>query len=94
MSQIESYFAKVTEAYNTLINKETRELYDGERKSSAAAMKRATEQEPGFLARQNFTRAKQMIERNRRTDAVVFLEKRLQIGSRKWASTRGSWESC
>lgn len=74
LSQIESYFSRVTAAYNTLVNTEDRELYDSERKSTSAARRRVTEQEPSFLARQNFTRAKQMVERNRRSDAVVFLE--------------------
>ncbi|MDH3629327.1 MAG: DnaJ domain-containing protein [Acidobacteriota bacterium] len=82
MTDIEDYFAKVTEAYNTLIDEESRRQYDKDRSSIAEDKKRAAEQEPDSLARQNYARAKIMIEKNRRTDAVVFLENACKLDPR------------
>ena len=69
----ETYFSRVTEAYNTLIRPEARQEYDrqmAEPQSAADGAKSDTQ----YLARQNFVRAKALLERRHYAEAVRFLE--------------------
>ncbi|HEX5044834.1 MAG TPA: DnaJ domain-containing protein [Candidatus Polarisedimenticolaceae bacterium] len=69
----ESYFTRVTEAYNTLIRPESRQEYDrqlAEPQTAADTGKSDTQ----YLARQNFVRGKSLLERRHHAEAVRFLE--------------------
>jgi tetratricopeptide (TPR) repeat protein len=71
--RVETFFALVTEAYNTLYNPERRAEYD----SQATAASQAETGRPGdsaHIARQNFLRGRQLAERKRLAEAAVFLE--------------------
>jgi len=77
LAQIETYFAQVTEAYNTLSDPALREAYDQELASSAQP--KTAEQDTRELARQNYALARTLIERGRFTDAVVSLENAVKL---------------
>jgi tetratricopeptide (TPR) repeat protein len=83
--RIESYFTQVTEAYNTLHDPQLRASYDEQREGAAGADKPVVEQDTGFLARQNYLRAKNLLERGRFTDAVRWLENAIQLDGRQAA---------
>lgn len=72
LSQMEGYFTKVTEAYNTLHSPDLRREYD----DSIAPSAREATQDKGtaHLARQNFLRAKELLERRRLAEAASYLE--------------------
>jgi tetratricopeptide (TPR) repeat protein len=73
LGQAESYFTRVTEAYNTLIRPESRQEYDrqlAEPQTAADTGKSDTQ----YLARQNFVRGKSLLERRHHAEAVRFLE--------------------
>jgi curved DNA-binding protein CbpA len=74
---IETFFAKVTDAYNTLVDRNLREAYDEARQ--AAGARKEPEQDRAYLARQNYLRARGLIERGRLTDAVTSLENAIQL---------------
>ena len=73
--KMETYFAQVTEAYNTLYDPGSRKEYDRE-----LSEEQATEitQDTAELARQNFKRAKSLIAKGRFADAVPWLENAIQ----------------
>ena len=80
LGRIESFFTQVTEAYNTLSDSDSRQAYDEERSSLAAGTKeREPQQDASYLARQNFARAKLLVERRQYQDAVTFLENAVQL---------------
>jgi curved DNA-binding protein CbpA len=72
LGQIEKYFTQVTEAYNTLYHDDLRKEYDQQLAdvSPDAAEIGGT----ANLARQNFLRAKELIERRRFSEAAGYLE--------------------
>jgi len=78
LERIEGYFAKVTEAYNTLYDEDARAEYDRqlEQKIDKEA---GPERDASYLARQNFARAKILIDRKKYQDAVQFLENAIQL---------------
>jgi curved DNA-binding protein CbpA len=78
LPRVEEYFSRVTQAYNTLYDPIARADYD--RQLAADTVERKTEeQDPTSLARQNFLRARSLIERGRYTDAAVSLENAIQL---------------
>jgi curved DNA-binding protein CbpA len=77
IARIESYFAQVTEAHNTLSNTVKRADYDKELAEQAGTKK--PEQDTRDLARQNYRLALTLIERRRYTDAVTSLENAIQL---------------
>ena len=68
----EAYFTRVTEAYNTLIRPESRQEYD--RRLAEPQMAADSKSDTQYLARQNFVRAKSLLERRHHAEAVRFLE--------------------
>ena len=68
----ESYFSRVTEAYNTLYSPELRRDYDRQLDERVHAP--AEEKGTAHLARQNFLRAKELLERRRLAEAASYLE--------------------
>jgi tetratricopeptide (TPR) repeat protein len=78
LGRIEGYFSQVTEAYNTLFDHEQRKSYDEQRESRAPTQADA-EQDTRYLARQNYIRARALIDRGRRTDAVKYLENAIEL---------------
>ena len=74
---MESYFTRVTEAYNTLSNPNLRREYDKgvyDKKDLGS-----TAEQTAVLARQNFMRARELISKKRLTEAVQFLENAIEI---------------
>jgi curved DNA-binding protein CbpA len=80
--RIESFFALVTEAYNTLSDAELRALYD-EELASKVVKAREPEQDKAYLARENFAKAKILVDKKRYQDAVTFLENAVQLDNTK-----------
>lgn len=76
---MEHYFARVTEAYNTLFDPELRQAYDDERTSEESKKEKEPEQDTAYLARENYARAKLLIDKRRYADAVTFLENAIQL---------------
>jgi curved DNA-binding protein CbpA len=72
LERIETYFAQVTEAYNTLTSRDQRQAYDQAR--DAAPSQPAQREDTRFLARQNYIRARSLLDRRRRAEAVQYLE--------------------
>ena len=80
LERVERFFTRVTEAYNTLFDPERRREYD--KLSGDDAKRRSEEQaktDPTYVARQNFLRARALVERRRFTEAVSFLENAIQL---------------
>jgi curved DNA-binding protein CbpA len=74
--QVEGYFAKVTEAYNTLYDPPLRAMYDEAR---LADRPKEPAQDRAHLAQENFRRAQDLIAKGRFTDAVTSLENAIQL---------------
>jgi len=79
LEQVEGYFTKVTEAYNTLYEPDLRGQYDDELKRQAAGEKTETRQDKGYLARQNFARGKMALDKKQFQEAAKFFENALQL---------------
>jgi curved DNA-binding protein CbpA len=77
--RIEDFFAKVTEAYNTLIDPDLRKRYDEELAEQAGATRDEPAQDTRHLARENFARAKVLLDKKRFQDAVTFLENAVKL---------------
>jgi curved DNA-binding protein CbpA len=77
LPRIEEFFTRVTEAYNTLWYPDSREAYDASR--TEVAPKEVEQQDTRYLARQNFARARLLVERGRYSDAVTYLENAIQL---------------
>ncbi|MDX1388763.1 MAG: DnaJ domain-containing protein [Acidobacteriota bacterium] len=77
LEEMEKYFTRVTEAYNTLSDPALRREYDeslhGRRDDTSS------EEQTAVLARQNFVRARELISKKRLTDAVRFLENAIEL---------------
>jgi len=72
LGQMEKYFTQVTEAYNTLYHADLRKEYDEQ--IDEFAPEAADRGGTTHLARQNFLRAKELIERRRFAEAAGYLE--------------------
>jgi curved DNA-binding protein CbpA len=72
----ETYFSHVTEAYNTLIDPRLRAAYDEQRE---APQEGQAQQDPAQLARQNYARARLLIDKGRYSDAVVWLQNAITL---------------
>jgi curved DNA-binding protein CbpA len=72
LGQMEKYFTQVTEAYNTLYNSDLRSDYDQQIAEAAPGAEDVAG--TAHLARQNFLRAKELIERRRFAEAATYLE--------------------
>jgi curved DNA-binding protein CbpA len=81
--KIEAFFTQVTEAYNTLSDKERRRQYDQEQLEAAAKKTKEPAQDTAYLARENFARARILLDKGRFQDAVVFLENAIQLDDTK-----------
>jgi curved DNA-binding protein CbpA len=80
LPQIEEFFGKVTEAYNTLQDRERRLEYDVVlRESWRSGPDDAADRDTGYLARQNFLRAKAALDRRRLAEALSFLENAVRL---------------
>ncbi len=79
LGAIETYFAQVTEAYNTLYEPELRAAYDTKRGGTEETQRAEPEQDTASLARQNYARAKILLGRGRHADAVTFLENAVEL---------------
>lgn len=80
LDSIEHYFSQVTEAYNTLSDRELRKAYDAElEKTSAAKAREAAESDTTFLARQNFLRGQALVQAKRYNEALQFLQNAVDL---------------
>lgn len=77
--QVEGYFARVTEAYNTLQDLALRAAYD---EQLASERDSGTAQDTIFLARENFRRAQELVARGRLRDAVTSIENAIKLDPR------------
>jgi curved DNA-binding protein CbpA len=77
--RIESYFTQVTEAYNTLSDPDHRKQYDEDLASRLAEIRKAPDRDTTRLARENFARARVLLDKKRYQDAVTFLENAVQL---------------
>lgn len=71
-AEMEELFAQVLEAYNTLIDPESRVRYDAERQAAAPTPKPAADQQT--LARQNFVRGRMLFDEGKMAEALGFLQ--------------------
>ena len=76
--RVENFFTLVTEAYNTLYNPDRRAEYDTEI-TPAAQAESGRSGDAAHIARQNFLRGRQLAERKRLAEAVVFLENAVRM---------------
>jgi len=77
--EIETYFTQVTEAYNTLHDADLRAQYDEELSLGQEKQEAEPAQDARFLARENYARAKVLIDRKRFQEAVTFLENAIDL---------------
>jgi curved DNA-binding protein CbpA len=82
--EIEGYFVRVTEAYNTLIDDDLRAQYDEEIASRVAGAEEP-KQDTASLAKQNYARGKLLAQRRQFRDATTFLENAIQLDPSKAA---------
>ena len=80
--RIETYFSRVTEAYNTLYNPELRAEYDRQLQEQKAGKEAESDLGTAQLARQNYLKARELIRRRRYTEAARFLENAIQLEGR------------
>lgn len=76
---IEAYFTQVTEAYNTLYDPARRTEHDRKRAADLPPVTAEPEQDKAHLARLNFARAKLLIGKGRKAEAVTFLENAVEL---------------
>jgi curved DNA-binding protein CbpA len=79
LDRMESYFTKVTEAYNTLFDPARRAHFDEEQLSSTASKSSEPLQDTAYLARQNFARGKLLVDKKQLPDAVKFFENAIEL---------------
>jgi len=79
LPRIEEYFSKVTEAYNTLHDEDLRREYDKQQERKATVKEVTPEQDKSYLAKQNFARARLLIDRKRYQESVQFIENAIQL---------------
>ena len=79
LDRMESYFTKVTEAYNTLFDPDRRAHYDEEQVSAASSKSTEPQQDTAYLARQNFARGKLLVDKKQMQDAVKFFENAIEL---------------
>lgn len=78
LPRMESYFTKVTEAYNTLSSPELRAEYDRSLVAAPSAGE-PKQGDPTHLARQNYLRGKVLAEKKHFADAATFLENAVSL---------------
>ena len=72
-AKAEQVFARITEAYATLSDHEERNRYDGELQSHHAGHGASTASDTTDLARENFRRGRDELDRGRFAEALAFL---------------------
>jgi tetratricopeptide (TPR) repeat protein len=83
LDRMESYFTKVTEAYNTLFDPDRRTHYDEEQLSSTSSKSSEPQQDTAYLARQNYARGKLLVDKKQLSDAVRFFENAVELDPSK-----------
>lgn len=83
LSSFEGFFSRVTDAHNTLSNPDLRREYDRSIERREADRQAVREADPTYLARQNYLRAQELIERRRYNDAVRFLENAARLDGKQ-----------
>ncbi len=78
LPRMEAFFARVTEAYQVLYDPESRRAYD-ERLEQDTARGREEVLSAAELARSNYVRARECIERRHYSEALRFLENAIQL---------------
>jgi len=79
LPRIETFFAQVTEAYNTLSDAANRRSYDQELANNDERTRTDPTHDTSYLARQNFLRARAVVKRNQYQQAVTFLENAIEL---------------
>jgi curved DNA-binding protein CbpA len=75
----EGYFTRVTEAYNTLSNRERRVEYGRTLAREVREPDAAKTTDTAYLARQNFIKAKSLLDKKKMVEALVFLENAVRL---------------
>jgi tetratricopeptide (TPR) repeat protein len=82
LARFEEFFTLVTSAYNTLFDPERRAEYD-EQLNAAKKGDASKDTDTGYLARQNFLRARALAAQRKFTEAVTFLENAISLDPRQ-----------
>lgn len=81
-ARMEELFSQVLEAYNTLVNPDSRSRYDAERAQAGSAPK-ITASDQQTLAKQNFVRGRMLVDENKPAEALKFLQNAVDIEPNK-----------
>lgn len=79
LPNMESFFAQVTEAYNTLHDATARAEYDAQLVAAAQEPSGPKVSETAYLARQNYQRGRALLQQRRAQDALTFLENAVNL---------------
>jgi DnaJ-domain-containing protein 1 len=79
LARIEKFFKRVTEAYNTLYDPDLRREYNEMLESTFKKTEDTEKTDTRYLAKQNYLRGKELIEKRRFVDAVPFLENAVRM---------------
>jgi tetratricopeptide (TPR) repeat protein len=82
LPRFEEFFTLVTSAYNTLFDTTRRAEYD-EQLNAAKKGDDSKDTDTGYLARQNFLRARALAAQRKFTEAVTFLENAISLDPRQ-----------
>ena len=78
LGMIEGYFSRVTEAYNTLSDGVLRQQYD-EQLAGSRPKDEEPKKDQAYLARENFARARLLMDRGQHREALQFIENALDL---------------
>lgn len=79
LGRVEQYFTMVTEAYNTLWHPDLRAEYDQAGVPAAPDASAAHGGDRAHVARQNYLRGRQLVERRHYSEALTFLENAIRL---------------
>jgi tetratricopeptide (TPR) repeat protein len=83
LPRFEEFFTLVTSAYNTLSDQERRAEYDEQLTAAKKGTEVKKDTDTGYLARQNFLRARALAAQRKFTEAVTFLENAISLDPRQ-----------
>lgn len=79
LPKMEDFFARVTEAYNTLHDPAARAEYDAQLLAASQEQTGPKVSETAYLARQNYQRGRALVQQRRAQEALTFLENAVKL---------------